>query len=701
MLAMTMSCGSNNEDESQVPDKTDGTITITNAGNEGTPENPAIATAGHPATITLSQKSTYQEPDGSTFTCQPQASIHMTVDRDTVRAKTLADLLKLKLTTNNNATTGENPSVVSKVQDYNVGDLTVSFDIKHEVYTHRNTKGKDIEMPYLRLSSAKLGEAHSEEQAAKGIKNVSVRGVKLTRVAPSSARRIKHTTEQAYHVQVSFTIDAETVHQEDGNMNTTYSLEADYVGIVETTKDYPDPTLTYDYTINPLSGTTDKQSPFTISADATEMKIDFQQTAQYSWFDFTQMELRVVTYEPKAYVEVNTAKVDTIWVSDISELEKKLEPAPTITNSGDNPVENTGIRTFEVAKGQKITCKWGDQTYKPITVEGTEVKLPYLTLSTPEISDIKVAEVANGTLIGKKGKLYTVTITVSQDLTVANASEPKSEHLQYVVKFLAAIAKEQPKLVNIKYRKGDPKDMWREPHDNIPLAYQYLVYQDSIFSDGSVRTAVTSSGRTALSWALDITSNHGHYDQRKEDVRGVPVYYFAKQADLLDEAYINVKVSRKIAVPDISLVTLEEGNLAKTEPDKWTRYPQYNPSAPKPGWYWSDFGWKKHAYIYYNYAGGGLTYFGICSVWYNHILYVEDSINGGQLIDFLGDENDIDDVDYRPHFDFSFNEEETTMPTGEPAKVFTHTCITTFLGKQFHYEIVDSVYQYDPNHPPF
>ena len=84
--------------------------------------------------------------------------------------------------------------------------------------------------------------------------------------------------------------------------------------------------------------------------------------------------------------------------------------------------------------------------------------------------------------------------------------------------------------------------------------------------------------------------------------------------------------------------------------------------------------------------------FNITSVWYNHILYVEDGINGGQLIDFL---------EYQPKFDFTINVVDTTMPTGEPAKVLTHKCITTMLGKQFHYEIVDTVYQYDPEHPPF
>ncbi len=100
-------------------------------------------------------------------------------------------------------------------------------------------------------------------------------------------------------------------------------------------------------------------------------------------------------------------------------------------------------------------------------------------------------------------------------------------------------------------------------------------------------------------------------------------------------------------------------------------------------------------------VGGPLTALNVTSAWYNHIIYVEDGLNGRQLVTFLGDENDIDDVDYRAQFDFSFTEEETTMPTGEPAKVFTHKCITTFLGKQFHYEIVDSVYQYNQNHLPF
>ena len=78
---------------------------------------------------------------------------------------------------------------------------------------------------------------------------------------------------------------------------------------------------------------------------------------------------------------------------------------------------------------------------------------------------------------------------------------------------------------------------------------------------------------------------------------------------------------------------------------------------------------------------------------------MEDDLNGGQLISFLGDESDIDDVDFRPQFDFKVTEEATTMPTGEPAKVFKHTCVTTMLGRQFHYELVDSVYQY--SEPPY
>jgi len=312
------------------------------------------------------------------------------------------------------------------------------------------------------------------------------------------------------------------------------------------------------------------------------------------------------------------------------------------------------------------------------------------------------------TLVMKVGDVtYRIPASEAGDMTFSdNGATLNIRGRAYKVEDISSmgVSLEEPQpvtLVAINYRKGYE---WHEPHDNIPLTYQYIVYRDSVFSDGTVHTTESRSGKTAMESAVFNTSSQGGYGQTIEDVGGVVVYYFASQVELNDNAYRNFKASRKIAVPDLSLVNIKLWEPGIKNPEQLEYYPGYDATNPQVGWYWSDFAYLNRVSIRYNFADGDierLAVFDIASRWYNHILYVEDGLNGGQLIDFLGDENDIDDVDYRAQFDFSLNEEETTMPTGEPAKVFTHKCITTMLGRQFHYEIVDSVYQYDPAHPPF
>lgn len=297
------------------------------------------------------------------------------------------------------------------------------------------------------------------------------------------------------------------------------------------------------------------------------------------------------------------------------------------------------------------------------------------------------------TLVMKVGDVtYRIPASEAGDMTFSdNGATLNIRGRAYKVEDISSmgVSLEEPQpvtLVAINYRKGYE---WFEPHDNIPLTYQYIVYRDSVFSDGSVHTSESRSGKTAMEWAVFNGSYNGNDGQIVEDVRGIVVYYFAKRVELSDLAYINFKGSRKIAVPDISLVTVKLKEPEIKNPERLEFYPGYNPNNPQVGWYWSDFEYLNCASIRYNFADevARLAHFNISSAWYNHILYVEDGLNGGQLIDFLGDENDIDDVDYRAQFDFSLNEEETTMPTGEPAKVFTHKCITTMLGKQFLYHL--------------
>ena len=708
LVLSVLSCGG---DELEIdPPTTENTgevnfsINIEGGGGtgSGTATNPAIAQSGDTLGVAITQKSSYTDPNGTVFTCEPKATIKLFTAADTLYVKDLKTLLDVKEISNSQSTKtpAANMQTLQRVQKFSVGGKEITFDLAHDIYTYVNSQSRKIEMPYIKVNPAKYGAAKTEETRAAA---VAVTGIRLKRLAsPMQTRASTITDSAAYDVNVSFTLDIESVNAKNTN-SQTLSFEANFVSVVETTTEVPDPTMNFKYELSHISGTNSSSSPYEVIL-GKPLSLEWQQDASYQYFSIVNSTSMVIKFEPKAYVQINTAKVDTIWATDVSELKKSTVTKPTINSSGNNPVENTGSQVYTFA-GQEVSLNWGYQSYNPMKIEDVDVNLPYLSLSTPEMADMSVTEVPNGVLKGKKGKLYTISVTFKQTLSTVNVSEPQSEQLQYVVKYIGAIAEEEPKpaeLVNIKYRKGY---QWFEPHDNIPLTYQYIVYKDSIFSDGTVHTSESRSGLTTMEWELTNASKHGNYNQTIEEVLSadgskVKVYYFARQTDFYDAAYRSIKSSRKVAVPDLSTVTYKEKTPEIKNPDQRDSYPGWNPSAPKVGWYWADFYYTNRVRVYYSEEKGEfLTLFNICSSWYNKILYVEDSINGGKLITFLGDESDIDDIDYRPKFDFNIHEESTTMPTGEPAKVFTHTCTTTFLGRQFHYELVDTVYQYTT--PPF
>lgn len=93
-----MACSS---DENTEPVKlpTTGDITVSKSGDMATPENPAKSEAGKPATITLSQKASYKDPDGSVYSCEPKATVTLTTKEPIVKAKSLAELTTIQQNT--------------------------------------------------------------------------------------------------------------------------------------------------------------------------------------------------------------------------------------------------------------------------------------------------------------------------------------------------------------------------------------------------------------------------------------------------------------------------------------------------------------------------------------------------------------------------------------------------------------------------
>lgn len=426
----------------------------------------------------------------------------------------------------------------------------------------------------------------------------------------------------------------------------------------------------------------------------------------------------VFSCEPKSTIKV-FAPQDTVYAKDYDSMMNILENFSSSSSEENNDFTTKIImQKFGIGNQNRldITFDMSYEIYHHQNSQNLTVEMPYVKVNKTECQSVGAEQETNGItpVLMSSGssarhapymaddatqhEIYEVSALFDVELEGVGL-QPITKNIVFDIRFVVVVG--APKLVAINYRKGYE---WFEPHDNIPLTYQYIVYRDSVFSDGSVHTMESRSGKTAMESAVYNTSHHGKYGQAAEVVNGTTIYYFADRVELDDNAYRNFKSSRKIAVPNISLVTWEPDEWEIADPDMWSRYSGYNPNSPQIGWYWSLFFHRRNAYICYDYAGyegngGIIAAFDIASRWYNHILYVKDSLNGGQLIDFLGDENDIDDTDYRAQFDFNITEENTTMPTGEPAKVFTHKCITTMLGRQFHYEIVDTVYQYTT--PPF
>lgn len=699
LFAMIMAGCSKDTPENTTPDSpsqgttvkepTTGDMTFTTTGSEATAAHPATATAGHPAEVILSQQCSYNDVDGSTYRCEPKAVVRMTTETETVRAKTLAELTNIQQSIQQSQT-GTNPVTHQAKQTFTVGGQTVTFSLSHEVYTYTTSQQTQIQMPFILLSAAKNGQATTTETRA-GVANVAVTGISLT---PITATRGTYTTEQAYRVQVSFTVDAEARNTEK-TAKQTLSFEADYTAVVESTHEYPEPALTYSYKLDVLGGTASVRSPFMLTKGQT-LQLQWPQVAQYTWFSMDELQTKVVTLEPKAMMNLSAAK-DTIWIDHVEDLDNISPVQSEVTTSGDNPAVTHGKSIFTLGK-QNLTLNWSYEAYADLNAEDESVKMPYLQLSEPQVVSINKQELADATISGKKAKVYEVTVRLSQKLTTVNASNPISEAIVYVVKYTAMM---EVKLVKVTYRKAWD---WVEAHDNMDLASYAKVYRDRTYSTGETFT--------------DMFSNYGHFPDwaramNPSALEGQEVtwgdnkisYSYVTNTSIGDSIYFS---TQSTGVPDISKVCFLEytdrGYGEFPSPGTWDAYhlgKSYinqdislqnievkgadNISSQPSGWYWWEIAYDNGVVLYYNDQE--------CPLW--DIGYVLAFLLRGGFVDeyLVLDGHMFTFLEHRGPFNFDYREEPITMPNGKPAKVITFDVHNTYLGKNFYGAIVDTVYQ--------
>lgn len=358
------------------------------SSSPATAQNPAKSSAGYPATVTIWQRASYDDPDDSTY--EYQATVTLTTDAQVVKVKNLKELTTMTQTSTQTKK-GQNPVIHETVQTFSLGGQKLTFTLSYEVYSYTNSDNRQVEMPYINLSAAKNGEVVTGTRSATDGR-IAVTGMRLI---PKGTRSQAGGME-TYDVRVSFTVDATTANTNDGQ-SRTLSFEADFTGVVENTQESTDSQMTFSYTLD-THGTTDIASPFTLSSGTRQMSIAWNQVVQHTLFSSEELATKVTTFEPQAQVSL-TMETDSAWAESKEAIEKVTAAEPVVSVSGDDPTVTKAKQVFEIG-GQKITLDYSYEAYAGVK-EGMTAAIPYLELGKADVKDVSLNKLKTTKINGK------------------------------------------------------------------------------------------------------------------------------------------------------------------------------------------------------------------------------------------------------------------------------------------------------------
>lgn len=686
------SCSSDNDATTSAdPDAGKGHIDMvidTGGGKgDGSSESPIIVEMGQTLNMVLSQQSSYTDPNGTVIMREPAATISVKAKMDTLYAKDIKALTYMKGNPKMQfSSTGTSPLLKQVVETFDIGGQEITFDLGYEIYSIVNSESNTIEMPYIKLNPAQYGTAVPDQMTRNAAHSLPyVTGIKLTPL--NQTRGIVITDSTAYKVSVSFNLDAESVNATEASTRNL-SFTVDYVGIVETSTEYPDPETSFSYSLDVVSGTADGKSPFTLLKGKT-MQIDWNQSVKHTYFSVEEMAMKQLSAEPKAYVKLSAA-TDTIWAEKASDFEKVSQEKPNVSVVAGEIEKKSTNQVFDVG-GQKISSEWLYEICHGKMSDGKDIALPYLELGNLNLTSVR-AEKKGGAedveeIGGKTVEVYEITAKFSQDLTTQQFNDKVSKQtVEYIVKYIGVV---EVKLVDIKYRKDY---VWHQPHDNIPLALQLMVYRDRTYSNGVTFTDEYRSNLMAVEWSVFASSWGGGIDEEIILPNGEKVFYHKISINNTDYGGV---ATCKTRVSDIFAYTPEFiESLYGVVGESLNKYYNFSngeyfaPSAPKAGWYALSLSRCNYVRMIPKDEAFCMREYSMQVHFPDRFCYIKDNI----------DERMIDFFDREMTFDFDYKEQHGTTPEGYPARIAMRTCKTKFFGKEFNFSITDTIYQTTPLH---
>ena len=259
-VILLASCG-NDEPEPTGPSSPAGTITFTinSNGGVGTATSPAKVEKGDTLNMAISQTSSYTDPNGSVFTCKPEAVIKVSTSGDPLYVKDFKTLANVKESSSVASETSLGEKLTKKtLQTFNVGGKEVVFDLAYDIFNHINSQKQSIEMPYIKVNSANYGTAKAEETRASNAPVAVMTGMRITPHRTQTRGVIVDST--TYDVNVAFNLEIESVNAKEPQ-SQTLSFDVEFQAVVESTTEYPDPEMQFSHQLQVLGGTNSTASP--------------------------------------------------------------------------------------------------------------------------------------------------------------------------------------------------------------------------------------------------------------------------------------------------------------------------------------------------------------------------------------------------------------------------------------------------------
>lgn len=677
LCGITVACDEDITTPTDYPTEGDIHFVLSAGGDSIGAGTPLAVAQGDTLSMTISQKSSYTDPDGTVFTCEPKATIELYATVDTIYAKDIETLLKINENADvTTAQSGTNPVLYTINQKFMIGDQEVVFDLGHEVYSHVNSLSDVIEMPYVKVNEAKLGSGHVSE-SGDGTRNsspyVTLRALSLTRASI--------TDSTMFEVSAKFNLELESVNTKSENKETL-EFNVHYVGVVENVTELYGSVA---YTINDKNG--EVKSPFVVNG-ADTLLLEIKEESTYALVDTA-----VYSFEPKATISLKV-KNDTAFVEKYELLSALIETEePKTSREGENPISNLYEQIFATSSQEFLF----ETMYEVYTAQSGD-EMPYLMIGEPKCIGIEVTEQkkdATTRAFVYDTVYYDVKAKFAVELKGVNVSDELLNTLEFEVNYVGGVvnATEVVELVNITYRKNQ---VFYAGHDNLLPASQCEVYRDRHYSDGHVETdefydapwmwveSVVSMGMndkaiypsdTIISFSDNLTVVYGDFQK----------YWDKEMGTATDGRYRYVRASTQI--PDFEHVVVDSVIVIKYNEDYNSSYSaqlkdyNFNPDDPIDGWYVFsdvDFCEKKLKYVK-NGENVSFRYYCLSMSYYDRFLCIDDTIIGFK--------------EFRPKLektegfiDYAGSE------TRGPGKIYQHIIKGDYLGHPVYFEITDTIY---------